>query len=72
MPAATFPGIETYHRGGHYAVLDAGAQVLTWMPPGQNAVLWVSPLAVFEPGVAVRGGVPVVFPWFGGGPSGDR
>jgi glucose-6-phosphate 1-epimerase len=72
MPSAPFPGIETFHRGDHYAVLDAGSQVLQWTPTGRNPVLWVSPLAVFEPGVAVRGGVPVIFPWFGGGPDGDR
>jgi glucose-6-phosphate 1-epimerase len=67
-----FPGVETHYQGSHYAVLDAGAHVLAWTPREQVPVLWVSPLAVFEPGVAVRGGVPVVFPWFGAGPSGDR
>lgn len=71
MVDSIFPGIET-HKGGHYAVLDAGAHVLAWTPRGQNPVLWVSPLAVFAPGTAVRGGIPVVFPWFGAGPSGDR
>lgn len=69
MPDASFPGIETHHRSAHYAVLDSGAHVLAWTPPGHNPVLWVSPLASFEPGVAVRGGIPVVFPWFG--PAGD-
>ncbi len=72
MPSAPFPGIEIYHHGDHYAVLDAGSQVLQWTPTGHNPVLWVSPLASFDPGVAVRGGVPVVFPWFGAGPDGDR
>jgi len=72
MPSEKFPGIETFHRGDRYGVLDAGAQVLEWTPTGRNPVLWVSPLAVFGPGIAVRGGVPVVFPWFGGGPSGHR
>jgi glucose-6-phosphate 1-epimerase len=72
MPAEQFPGIETRVHGAHYSVLDAGAHVLTWTPPGQNPVLWESPLAVFEPGVAIRGGIPVIFPWFGAGPDGDR
>ncbi len=69
---STFPGVETHHLGSHYAVLDAGAHVLAWTLRDQLPALWVSPLAVFEPGVAVRGGVPVVFPWFGSGPGGDR
>ena len=72
MPESPFPGVQVSHRGGDYAVLDPGAQVLAWTPREQLPVLWVSPLAVFEPGVAVRGGVPVIFPWFGAGPAGDR
>jgi len=72
MPAALFPGIETHYKGGHHAVLDAGAHVLAWTPHDQVPVLWVSPLAVFDPGVPVRGGIPVIFPWFGSGPAGDR
>lgn len=72
MPAALFPGIETHYKGGHHAVLDAGAHVLAWTPHDQLPVLWVSPVTVFEPGAPVRGGIPVVFPWFGSGPQGDR
>lgn len=72
MADAPFPGVETRHRNAHYAVLDSGAHVIAWTPPGRNPVLWLSPLASFAPGSAVRGGVPVVFPWFGAGPSGDR
>ena len=72
MPEDFFPGVESHFRGAHYAVLDAGAHVLAWTPAGQLPVLWVSPLARFEPGVAVRGGIPVVFPWFGAGREGNR
>lgn len=72
MPERPFPGVEVRHGGGHYAALDAGAQAIVWRPPEQNPVLWLSPLASFEPGVAVRGGVPVVFPWFGAGVDADR
>ena len=72
MPERPFPGVQVRHGGAEYAALDRGAQVLTWTPWEQQPVLWVSPLATFEPGVAVRGGVPVVFPWFGAGLHGDR
>ncbi len=72
MPENAFPGVEVHFAGGEYAALDVGAQATAWTPPEQNAVLWLSPLATFESGVALRGGVPVVFPWFGAGPSGDR
>jgi glucose-6-phosphate 1-epimerase len=42
-----------------------GAHVTHWAPRGQRPVLFVSPKSVFAPGKAIRGGVPVIFPWFG-------
>ena len=42
-----------------------GAHLLAWQPAGQSPVLWLSKAAVFAPGQAVRGGVPVCWPWFG-------
>lgn len=66
------PGIEARPHGGHYAILDQGAHALAWQPAGHRPVLWVSALSEFRAGRAVRGGVPVVFPWFGRGPDDDR
>src|SRR5271157_5246194 len=42
-----------------------GAHVTHWTPRGQRPVLFVSPKSLFTPGKAIRGGVPVIFPWFG-------
>jgi len=42
-----------------------GAHVTHWAPRGQWPVLFVSPASLFTPGKAIRGGVPIVFPWFG-------
>lgn len=42
-----------------------GAQLLTWAPRDQPAVVWQSPDARFIAGKSVRGGVPVCWPWFG-------
>lgn len=64
-------GVEGCPEGGYYAVVDLGAHVLAWQPPGQRPVLWTSGRSHFEPGLAIRGGVPVVFPWFGTGPLGN-
>lgn len=42
-----------------------GAHVTRWQPSAaQHPVLFVSPRAQFLPGKAIRGGVPIVFPWF--------
>jgi D-hexose-6-phosphate mutarotase len=42
-----------------------GAQVTSWKPAAAEEVFFVSRQARWEHGRAVRGGVPVCFPWFG-------
>jgi glucose-6-phosphate 1-epimerase len=42
-----------------------GAQVTAWKPRDERPVLFTSPKSTFAPGRAIRGGVPVIFPWFG-------
>jgi D-hexose-6-phosphate mutarotase len=47
-----------------------GGHLLGWQPRTQAApVIWLSEAARFEPGRAIRGGVPVCWPWFGGHPT---
>ena len=43
-----------------------GAHVTSWVPAGEAPVLWMSKKSFFEPGKAIRGGIPVCWPWFGG------
>lgn len=42
-----------------------GAHLLSWKPAGEEEVLWLSGNTPFKNGVALRGGVPVCWPWFG-------
>lgn len=42
-----------------------GAHVTSWKPSGADEMLFVSEKARYEDGKAIRGGVPVCFPWFG-------
>lgn len=42
-----------------------GAHLTHWQPAGQNPVLFTSEHSDFAPGKPIRGGVPVLFPWFG-------
>ena len=46
-----------------------GAHVTAFEPNGTRPVLWVSDLAEFRNGKAIRGGIPVCWPWFSGHPS---
>jgi len=47
-----------------------GAHVTSWVPRGEDPVLWMSARSAFTPGVPLRGGVPLCFPWFGADPAG--
>ena len=41
-----------------------GAQVTSWHPVGSEEVLFLSTLSRWEEGQAIRGGIPICFPWF--------
>ncbi|MFT4691163.1 MAG: glucose-6-phosphate 1-epimerase [Limisphaerales bacterium] len=51
---------EVYLHGGH---------VTSFKPHGQKEILWLSDEAVFEAPKAIRGGVPVCWPWFSAHPE---
>jgi glucose-6-phosphate 1-epimerase len=42
-----------------------GAHLTDWQPKAQEPVLFLSAKSDLAPGKAIRGGVPVCFPWFG-------
>jgi len=41
-----------------------GAQVTSWKPAGTPEVIFLSSTASFAEGKAIRGGIPICFPWF--------
>jgi D-hexose-6-phosphate mutarotase len=46
-----------------------GGQVLLWQPKCQvEPVLWISKSVMYKTGKAIRGGVPICWPWFGANP----
>jgi glucose-6-phosphate 1-epimerase len=51
------------------AVALQGAQVLELVPRGGRDWLWVSERARWSAGAALRGGIPICFPWFGPHPT---
>ncbi len=42
-----------------------GGQVTSWTPAGHQEVLFLSSATRWEEGRAIRGGIPICFPWFG-------
>jgi glucose-6-phosphate 1-epimerase len=41
-----------------------GAQVTSWKPAGHEEVLFLSTKSRWQEGQAIRGGIPICFPWF--------
>ena len=61
-------GLPTVRITGPRADADMylhGAHVTSWKPAGAEEVLFLSSNSLFADGHAIRGGVPVCFPWFG-------
>ena len=59
------PCWEIRHRNQTLVIAEQGAQVLEYQHDGEPPVIWLSEQAAYHSGQAVRGGVPVCWPWFG-------
>ena len=68
-PEPGFPVIDVQTPVSVATIALHGAQVLTWAPSEHPPVLYVSPKARMEPGTALRGGIPICWPWFGNHPD---
>ena len=82
LRAFELPGLATFSRHSDgLPVLDVttglgqarlflqGAHLAAWQPVGHAPVLFLSESSHFSRGKAIRGGVPVIFPWFGPHPG---
>lgn len=54
------------HQNSKGAVSLHGGQVLSWQPKGQQQVFWLSENSHYSSSSAIRGGIPLCWPWFGG------
>lgn len=63
------PRLVVSGRSGSAEAYLQGAHLTAWAPTGQEPVLWMSEHSAYAPGVPLRGGVPVCFPWFGPHPD---
>ncbi len=60
-----YPILAIRHPAAHARIALHGAHLMEWTPAGHEPVLYLSPDAVYQEGKAIRGGVPVCWPWFG-------
>jgi glucose-6-phosphate 1-epimerase len=74
----TIPGVLSFHETEHGLIRVSvkntvcaaeiflqGAHLTQWQPSGHKPVLFLSDRSAFLPGKAIRGGIPIIFPWFG-------
>ncbi len=59
------PVIEVKNEQASATISLQGAHVLSWVPAGEDDVIWLSKEAKFAAGKSVRGGIPICWPWFG-------
>lgn len=65
--AGGMPAVDlTSPDGASARVYLHGAHLTSWIPARGRERLYLSPLAEFRPGAAIRGGAPVIFPQFAG------
>lgn len=67
---AGMPALLVDAHGSRAAIAVHGGHLLSWVPEGGKDVLWLSPALAQAP-AAIRGGVPVVWPFFGRQGQGD-
>lgn len=57
--------LEVHHPLFEATLFLQGAHLTRFAPKDEQDWLWMSPTARFEPGRAIRGGIPICWPWFG-------
>ncbi len=63
------PAVRLSNDHGEVRVTLHGAHVLSYEPHGQKPILWLSQAALFQEGKAIRGGIPICWPWFANHPN---
>lgn len=58
------PKVQIHTPAAQAEIYLHGAQITSWRPAGAHDVLFLSSQSHFEDGRAIRGGIPVCFPWF--------
>jgi len=59
------PALEVTTAWSTAEIYQQGAHVTRFQKQGEPPLLFLSQISRFEPGAPIRGGIPVIFPWFG-------
>lgn len=64
-----YPVIKIKNNHATATVALLGATLIEYTPDGEKPLIFVSSDVVYEEGKAIRGGIPVCWPWFGPHPT---
>jgi glucose-6-phosphate 1-epimerase len=53
------------HQSCKAQIYLQGAHLTEWQPTGKKPVIFLSEKSQYVAGKAIRGGIPIIFPWFG-------
>ncbi|MGV2986864.1 D-hexose-6-phosphate mutarotase [Vibrio sp. E150_011] len=57
--------VRVIHPKASAAISLHGGHVLSYQPTGQDDLIWMSKDAIYDNTTALRGGIPICWPWFG-------
>ena len=67
-----FEYIEIKNDSASAKIALQGAHIFEYIPDGDKPILWVSKISDFEYNKAIRGGIPICWPWFSKHPTQER
>jgi glucose-6-phosphate 1-epimerase len=62
---ACLPVIQVHNRFADAHIYLHGAHITHFQPHGESPLIWLSKSSRFQAGSAIRGGIPICWPWFG-------
>lgn len=64
-----WPLIHIHNQHASAEIHLYAAHITHFQPHGQEPILWLSKQAIYREGKALRGGIPIIWPWFGPHPT---
>ncbi len=69
--AEEYQAVKLSNKHGTTTIALHGAHVIEYTPADQKTVLFTSEQAIYREGKAIRGGIPICWPWFNAHPIDD-
>ncbi len=64
-----YPILHIHNQHADARIALHGAHLTHYAPHGEAPIIFTSQSAIYKPGKAIRGGIPICWPWFGSHPA---